>query len=566
MILVSLELCVVNTEEDDYPRMFAWYRLVRYWAVMRFDDTAAMPPGRLELGARGLRAVLEQTKTTGTDKRVQTLFGTIAWDAWVAAPGWLRAGFDLWAKHSFERDYFLALPAPDLNGLRRAEAEYKDSAAQGRRLFAKHLMAPIRTPAPGGDWGWKNSSSPLFVSRRAVQFWREHGDRAGLPSAAAALRAPREWIDSLGAWSAEGGETYVRVRRARVERMQAMVADTIRRGFEADDVLAEYETLDELARFLEAKGVPWEEVQEQVGLLTYFGPCPVGLHGSAIGNGTPGLAPNSPLPPIEWTCEGCPPTPAEARGQAAPATPASEGGRTAAVSPEQDVLHWPAEQTDDEMVEDVGAIPSGDSDATQARRRRRAWCRAHDFPDSNPDSPSESAEEPVEAGAPLAGDAEDLSEGDGFAALSEVDGSEAGAGATLQGGRERRPPPGLNPATIAEDVARLQALQEAKQEKREAEERVLPPRRLCASALLSGGAAGCYVVSITGHKRLRRLHLMGACFRVPGIHFGEFEVLGSEAPSPDLYDAICKSCWNDEEEVGEAEDSADEVSSLPSEE
>ena len=153
MILVSLELCVVNTEEDDYPRMFAWYRLVRYWAVMRFDDTAAMPPGRLELGARGLRAVLEQTKTTGTDKRVQTLFVTIAWDAWVAAPGWLKAGFDLWAKHSFERDYFLALPAPDLNGLRRAEAEYKDSAAQGRRLLAKHLMVPIRTPAPSTDGG-----------------------------------------------------------------------------------------------------------------------------------------------------------------------------------------------------------------------------------------------------------------------------------------------------------------------------------------------------------------------------------------------------------------------------
>ena len=93
--------------------------------------------------------------------------------------------------------------------------------------------------------------------------------------------------------------------------------------------------------------MPWEEVQEQVGLLTYFGPCPVGLHGSAIGNGTPGLAPNSPLPPIEWTCEDCPPTPAEARGQAAPATPVSEGGRTAVVSPEQDVLHWSAEQTDD---------------------------------------------------------------------------------------------------------------------------------------------------------------------------------------------------------------------------
>ena len=65
---------------------------------------------------------------------------------------------------------------------------------------------------------------------------------------------------------------------------------------------------------------------------------------------------------------------------------------------------------------------------------------------------------------------------------------------------------------------------------------------------------------------MRRLHFVGACFRVPGVHYCEYEVLGSEAPSPGLYDAICQDCWNDEEEAGEAEDSADEVSSLLSEE
>ena len=59
---------------------------------------------------------------------------------------------------------------------------------------------------------------------------------------------------------------------------------------------------------------------------------------------------------------------------------------------------------------------------------------------------------------------------------------------------------------------------------------------------------------------------MGAGLRVPGVHHCEYEVLGSEAPSPDLYDAICRDCWDDEEEAGEAGDSADEVSSLLSKE
>ena len=51
------------------------------------------------------------------------------------------------------------------------------------------------------------------------------------------------------------------------------------------------------------------------------------------------------------------------------------------------------------MLTDVGPIPSGDSDASEACKRRRAWTRAHDFSDSDPDSPSDSVREQAAAEA-----------------------------------------------------------------------------------------------------------------------------------------------------------------------
>ena len=124
------------------------------------------------------------------------------------------------------------------------------------------------------------------------------------------------------------------------------------------------------------------------------------------------MVPPWPLPPIESTCEDVLLTPAEARGLATLASPVSDAGRTVVVSPALVACDEPMEQDADWMLEDVGPIPSGDSDAPEASKRRRAWSRAHDFPDSDPDSPSDSVREHAEAEAPPACDAEGVSEDD----------------------------------------------------------------------------------------------------------------------------------------------------------
>ena len=52
-----------------------------------------------------------------------------------------------------------------------------------------------------------------------------------------------------------------------------------------------------------------------------------------------------------------------------------------------------------------------------------------------------------------------------------------------------------------------------------------------------------YVISISTKHRVRRLHYLGKCHRVPKVHYQEFEFLGMERPSEDAYDDYCRQCW-----------------------
>ena len=54
-----------------------------------------------------------------------------------------------------------------------------------------------------------------------------------------------------------------------------------------------------------------------------------------------------------------------------------------------------------------------------------------------------------------------------------------------------------------------------------------------------------YVVSISTKHRLRRLHYLGKCHRVPKIHYQDFEFLGMELPDQDAYDDYCRQCWRE---------------------
>ncbi len=66
---------------------------------------------------------------------------------------------------------------------------------------------------------------------------------------------------------------------------------------------------------------------------------------------------------------------------------------------------------------------------------------------------------------------------------------------------------------------------------------------------------------MVGRQRTRRLHYLGACHRVPGLDYLDYEELGPNMPDEDSYDLVCRSCWPGqvrETIVDEAEVTSDE--------
>jgi len=68
-----------------------------------------------------------------------------------------------------------------------------------------------------------------------------------------------------------------------------------------------------------------------------------------------------------------------------------------------------------------------------------------------------------------------------------------------------------------------------------------PPLPLEDHADLSAPEEG-FVCSVS-KAGWRRLHRLGGCARLPGIHYLEYDFLGVERPTLDQYDDYCKQCW-----------------------
>ena len=67
-----------------------------------------------------------------------------------------------------------------------------------------------------------------------------------------------------------------------------------------------------------------------------------------------------------------------------------------------------------------------------------------------------------------------------------------------------------------------------------------------------------YVISVCG--RIRRLHLLGACWMVPGRDYAQWESYGRSRPAPDTYTTFCKRCWGSRGGEPGSEDEVDTAS------
>lgn len=79
---------------------------------------------------------------------------------------------------------------------------------------------------------------------------------------------------------------------------------------------------------------------------------------------------------------------------------------------------------------------------------------------------------------------------------------------------------------------------------------------------------GAFVLSVVGRSKKRTLHQVGACYRIPGVHYKEFVVVGDTRPTLEPNEKLCTSCFGrDQKLVSEAlagELGSDEASSVSS--
>ncbi|MCP4378433.1 MAG: hypothetical protein GY794_19945, partial [bacterium] len=129
---------VANRDSDaELPEsLYAWFKLVKLWATLRFDDHRGLLPGSMSLLADGLHGQLVRTKTCGAGEVWEMLHLYVSRNAALLDQQWLPVGWELWRGAPQLRSIFVGPPSEDLREVRPVEAKYSDGLAMGRALRA----------------------------------------------------------------------------------------------------------------------------------------------------------------------------------------------------------------------------------------------------------------------------------------------------------------------------------------------------------------------------------------------------------------------------------------------
>ena len=270
-LIVAMERMVLDDTQAVYVRYYAWLRLIKYWASLRFDDLRWVDPATVVITAEGLRMNLTRTKVTGPGKKVGTLTAFVSTAAYYECSAWLACGVEVRMAHFARIPFMFPLPTGDLQAAVSKPGDYSDASAASQALFSC-LVGPQAS-------GERLSSRCSFDSFRsgthllppgAGLFWAEHSERNGLPSAAAALKYSDDTIRRLGRWQAGSvTEAYVRTSIAVIAEVQGRLAVRVRgRG---SDFLDEGATFRKLEAFLQKRGMDQPDVDLLIKRLLHFG-------------------------------------------------------------------------------------------------------------------------------------------------------------------------------------------------------------------------------------------------------------------------------------------------------
>ena len=228
--IAPMETLVVDSAVPFEVRVCAWFKLIKMWASMRFDDAAHLKTSEIRYYDGQLIGMMHQSKTTGAGKRVRELPIYIARDAYVVHGDWLAVGFDL-VKLRMPRDRVYVFPEGCFYGSAygSAHVSYAEAVAGSSRVLS--LLEGYKGPLIPSGW---------------ERFWSEHSERATLPSGLAALGVEKSDRDLLGRWCPEGSDVYVRTYNSIVKKMHKKIVAVLRSE-------TAYEELDEGAIMEELK-------------------------------------------------------------------------------------------------------------------------------------------------------------------------------------------------------------------------------------------------------------------------------------------------------------------------
>ena len=263
-IAASWECMVVRKEERSYVRIFAWFKLLKLWAALRWDDTLGIPPSSIELlRGRGLRGKIVRSKTTGDGKRIDVQDFYVAFDSWLVAAEWLSVGWNLFCEMGRSygnqgRDFLLPRPDRRMHGFRGSMVRYADALSMSRALANE-----LQKVEPSDS----EVSRKLIIIPDVLGYWSEHSERVTMMSWAAALKIDSESRRRWGRWKPSTDEEYAKTTLTMVLAAQKEVAEKLRHSWGGADLVEDEVLLQELGKWLEERCFTEAEIDEQLRRL-----------------------------------------------------------------------------------------------------------------------------------------------------------------------------------------------------------------------------------------------------------------------------------------------------------
>ena len=264
-LIASLERLVSNNREAMGIRAGAFYRPLKCWGTLRYDDVQHMSPQAVRFFSGRLTTTLYETKTSGPERRQVELPVAVTEDSWICNRDWLRDGWQIFQTHAdFNRDYFLPALSDDFSCFRKRMASYSEAAtltaAVNRRLTS--------------------SEGRRLIPPELVEMWTEHSERATLPTILDGFGLDPRDRDALGRWRPEGSDIYSRSFSGKIRRIHRYFTAEIEKLRLAGDI-DDYDVLEAAFSWLRArKGLSADEADRvvesfRVSLTAWFSDDPI---------------------------------------------------------------------------------------------------------------------------------------------------------------------------------------------------------------------------------------------------------------------------------------------------